>query len=94
MSARVADIRVGFMIRAGRFLDRSLQRVGLRRADVEAASRAQDADGAGDVAEAGLSPGGSIVVWLLGSPHTVRCCRVTRSRRAQAPARHEHDLPR
>ncbi len=45
-------------------MDRSLRREGLRRADVEAALRAQGADGAGDVAEAGLSPGGSIVVWL------------------------------
>jgi uncharacterized membrane protein YcaP (DUF421 family) len=52
------------LIRNGRFLDRSLRREGLRRADVEAALRAQGADGAGDVAEAGLSPGGSIVVWL------------------------------
>ncbi|MGY1609319.1 YetF domain-containing protein, partial [Geodermatophilus sp. SYSU D00700] len=52
------------LIRHGRFLDRSLRREGLRRADVEAALRAQGADGAGDVAEAGLGPGGSIVVWL------------------------------
>jgi uncharacterized membrane protein YcaP (DUF421 family) len=48
----------------GRFLDGALRREGLRRADVEAALRAQGADGAGDVAEASLSPGGSIVVWL------------------------------
>ncbi|MGY1663805.1 YetF domain-containing protein [Geodermatophilus sp. SYSU D00705] len=52
------------LIRDGRFLDRLLRREGLRRADVEAALRAQGADGAGDVAEAALSPGGSIVVWL------------------------------
>ena len=52
------------LIRDGRFLDRFLRREGLRRADVEAALRAQGADGAGDVAEAALSPGGSIVVWL------------------------------
>jgi uncharacterized membrane protein YcaP (DUF421 family) len=52
------------LIRDGQFLDRSLRMEGLRRADVEAALRAQGADGAGDVAEAGLSPGGSIVVWL------------------------------
>ncbi|MCV2491944.1 DUF421 domain-containing protein [Geodermatophilus sp. YIM 151500] len=52
------------LIRDGRFLDRFLRREGLRRADVEAALRAQGADGAGDVAEASLSPGGSIVVWL------------------------------
>jgi uncharacterized membrane protein YcaP (DUF421 family) len=52
------------LIRDGRFLDRSLRKEGLRRADVEAALRAQGADGAGDVAEAGLSPGGNIVVWL------------------------------
>jgi len=52
------------LIRDGRFLDRFLRREGLRRADVEAALRAKGADGAGDVAEAGLGPGGSIVVWL------------------------------
>src|SRR4051794_958785 len=52
------------LVRDGRFLDRSLRREGLRRADVEAALRAQGADGAGDVAQASLSPGGSIVVWL------------------------------
>ncbi|MGY1681152.1 DUF421 domain-containing protein [Geodermatophilus sp. SYSU D01176] len=52
------------LIRDGRFLDGFLRREGLRRADVEAALRAQGADGAGDVAEAALSPGGTIVVWL------------------------------
>jgi uncharacterized membrane protein YcaP (DUF421 family) len=52
------------LVKDGRFLDRSLRLEGLRRADVEAALRAQGADGAGDVAEASLSPGGSIVVWL------------------------------
>jgi uncharacterized membrane protein YcaP (DUF421 family) len=52
------------LVRDGRFLDGSLRREGLRRADVEAALRTQGADGAGDVAEASLSPGGSIVVWL------------------------------
>src|SRR5918911_4437419 len=52
------------LVRDGRFLDRSLRREGLRRADLEAALRAQGADGPGDVAEASLSPGGSIVVWL------------------------------
>src|SRR6266496_5877946 len=52
------------LVKDGRFLDRALRREGLRRADVEAALRAQNADGAPDVAEATLSPGGSIVVWL------------------------------
>jgi uncharacterized membrane protein YcaP (DUF421 family) len=52
------------LIRDGRFLDRSLRKEGLRRTDVEAVLRAQGADGAGDVAEAGLGPGGNIVVWL------------------------------
>jgi uncharacterized membrane protein YcaP (DUF421 family) len=55
------------LIRDGRFLDRFLRREGLRQADVEAALRAQGADGAGDVADASLSPGGSIVVWLKPS---------------------------
>jgi uncharacterized membrane protein YcaP (DUF421 family) len=52
------------LVSNGRFLNRSLRREGLRRADVEAALRAQGADGAGDVAQASLGPGGSIVVWL------------------------------
>jgi len=52
------------LVKDGRFIERSLRREGLRRADVEAALRAQGADGAADVAEASLSPGGSIVVWL------------------------------
>jgi uncharacterized membrane protein YcaP (DUF421 family) len=52
------------LVRDGRFLDRFLRKEGLRRPDVEAALRAQGAEGAGDVAEASLSPGGSIVVWL------------------------------
>ena len=52
------------LVRDGRFLDRSLRREGLRRADVEAALRTQGGEGVGDVAEASLSPGGSIVVWL------------------------------
>ncbi len=52
------------LVKDGQFVDRSLRKEGLRRADVEAALRAQNADGAIDVAEATLSPGGSIVVWL------------------------------
>lgn len=52
------------LVKDGRFVDRSLRREGLRRADVETALRAQGADGPADVAEATLSPGGSIVVWL------------------------------
>jgi uncharacterized membrane protein YcaP (DUF421 family) len=52
------------LVKDGRFIDRALLREGLRRADVEAALRGQNADGASDVAEASLSPGGSIVVWL------------------------------
>jgi uncharacterized membrane protein YcaP (DUF421 family) len=52
------------LVKDGRFVDRALRRQGLRRADVETALRAQGADGPIDVAEATLSPGGSIVVWL------------------------------
>ena len=52
------------LVKDGLFVDRSLRKEGLRRTDVEAALRAQNADGAADVAEATLSPGGSIVVWL------------------------------
>src|SRR6266540_3198323 len=39
-----------------RIVDRSLRKEGLRRADVEAALRAQNAGGAMDVADATLSP--------------------------------------
>lgn len=52
------------LVKDGRVVESALRREGLRRADVEAALRAQNADGAADVAEASLSPGGSIVVWL------------------------------
>lgn len=52
------------LVKDGRFVDKALRRQGLRRADVETALRAQGADGPIDVAEATLSPGGSIVVWL------------------------------
>jgi uncharacterized membrane protein YcaP (DUF421 family) len=52
------------LVKNGQFVASALKRQGLRRADVETALRAQGADGPGDVAEATLSPGGSIVVWL------------------------------
>jgi uncharacterized membrane protein YcaP (DUF421 family) len=52
------------LVKDGRFVDRELRRQGLRRSDVETELRAQGADGPVDVAEATLSPGGSIVVWL------------------------------
>src|SRR3954454_16153868 len=52
------------LVKDGQFVDRALRRQGLRRADVESALRAQGADGPVDVAEATLSAGGSIVVWL------------------------------
>lgn len=52
------------LVKDGHFVDSALRRQGLRRADVETALRAQGADGPVDVAEATLSPGGSIVVWL------------------------------
>jgi len=52
------------LVKDGRFVDAALRRQGLRRADVESALRAQGADGPQDVAEATLSGGGSIVVWL------------------------------
>lgn len=52
------------LVKDGAFVDGALRRQGLRRADVESALRAQGADGPGDVAEATLSAGGSIVVWL------------------------------
>src|SRR3954454_23500736 len=52
------------LVKDGQFVDTELRRQGLRRADVETALRAQGADGPEDVAEATLSAGGSIVVWL------------------------------
>lgn len=52
------------LVKDGVFVERTLRRQGLRRGDVETALRAQGADGPVDVAEATLSPGGSIIVWL------------------------------
>jgi uncharacterized membrane protein YcaP (DUF421 family) len=58
--AAVAGSRVRIRVgKDGRFIDRAQRREGLRRADVEAALRAQNADGAAEVAEATLSPAGA-----------------------------------
>src|SRR3954453_1636567 len=63
-TVRLLEGNDGALVKDGVFVDRALRREGLRRADVETALRAQGAEGPDDVAEATLSPGGSIVVWL------------------------------
>jgi uncharacterized membrane protein YcaP (DUF421 family) len=52
------------LVRDGRIDQRALHRIGLRRADLAAALRRQGASNAGEVREATLAPGGSIVVTL------------------------------
>jgi len=52
------------LVRDGVVVTAALRREGLRRADVEAALRVQNAGDASEVAEATLTPGGAIVVWL------------------------------
>jgi uncharacterized membrane protein YcaP (DUF421 family) len=63
-AVRLFEGRDVALVRDGAFVDRELRRQGLRRADVESQLRAQGADGPVDVAEATLSPGGNIIVWL------------------------------
>ncbi len=55
------------LIRDGRYDERALRREGLRRADVDAAVRRQNANDPGEVALATLEPGGTVVVTLKPS---------------------------
>jgi uncharacterized membrane protein YcaP (DUF421 family) len=52
------------LVHEGRIDQRALHRIGLRRADLAAALRRQGASNVGEVREASLAPGGSIVVTL------------------------------
>jgi uncharacterized membrane protein YcaP (DUF421 family) len=52
------------LVQDGRYVEPALRRAGLRKADVEVALRQQNANGPDEVAEATLTPGGAIIVWL------------------------------
>ncbi len=52
------------LVRDGRYIESALRREGLRKADIEVALRQQNANGPEEVAEATLTPGGAIIVWL------------------------------
>jgi uncharacterized membrane protein YcaP (DUF421 family) len=52
------------LVKDGRYIESALRREGLRKADIEVALRQQNANGAEEVAEATLTPGGAIIVWL------------------------------
>jgi uncharacterized membrane protein YcaP (DUF421 family) len=52
------------LVKDGRYLESALRREGLRKADIEVALRQQNANGPDEVAEATLTPGGAIIVWL------------------------------
>ncbi|RLV47794.1 DUF421 domain-containing protein [Nocardioides mangrovicus] len=52
------------LARDGAFVEKALRHEGLRRADVSAAVRRQNATGIGDVRELTLDPGGALVVEL------------------------------
>jgi uncharacterized membrane protein YcaP (DUF421 family) len=51
-------------VKDGRYIESALRREGLRKADIEVALRQQNANGPEEVAEATLTPGGAIIVWL------------------------------
>jgi uncharacterized membrane protein YcaP (DUF421 family) len=52
------------LVRQGRVVDHALRRIGVRRSQVEAAVRRQNAESLDDVDEATLEPGGVVVVQL------------------------------
>jgi uncharacterized membrane protein YcaP (DUF421 family) len=52
------------LVKDGHYLESALRREGLRKADIEVALRQQNANGPQEVAEATLTPGGAIIVWL------------------------------
>jgi uncharacterized membrane protein YcaP (DUF421 family) len=66
-SDRVATLVEGrptSIVRNGRWDGTALRRLGLRRADVDAAMRHQGARDVGDVEQASIEPGGALVVTL------------------------------
>jgi uncharacterized membrane protein YcaP (DUF421 family) len=52
------------LVKDGHYIESALHREGLRKADIEVALRQQNANGPEEVAEATLTPGGAIIVWL------------------------------
>lgn len=52
------------LVKDGRYIESALRREGLRKADIEVALRQQNANGPQEVAEATLTSGGAIIVWL------------------------------
>lgn len=52
------------LVKDGHYLESALRREGLRKADIEVALRQQNANGPQEVAEATLTPGGAVIVWL------------------------------
>jgi uncharacterized membrane protein YcaP (DUF421 family) len=52
------------LVKGGRYIESALRREGLRKADIEVVLRQQNANGPQEVAEATLTPGGAVVVWL------------------------------
>jgi uncharacterized membrane protein YcaP (DUF421 family) len=52
------------LVKDGRYIESALRREGLPKADIEVALRQQNANGPEEVAEATLTPGGAIIVWL------------------------------
>ncbi len=52
------------LVKDGRYLESALRREGLRKADIEVALRQQNGNGPDEVAEATLTPGGAVIVWL------------------------------
>src|ERR671937_1565148 len=61
------------LVKDGRYIESALRRAGLRKADVEVALRQQNAAGPDEVAEATLTPGGAIIVWLKPEAMAARC---------------------
>ena len=63
--ARLLEGTATVLARDGRWDDRALRAEGLRRADVEAALRRQNANRVEEVEEISIEPGGAIVVTLM-----------------------------
>jgi uncharacterized membrane protein YcaP (DUF421 family) len=63
-AARLLEGTATVLARDGRWIDRALRSEGLRRADVEAALRRQNANRVEEVQEISIEPGGAIVVTL------------------------------
>lgn len=62
--ARILDGTPAVLLRDGKFIDSAMRREGLRRDDVEAMLRRQNANDASEVSLLTLAPGGALVVQL------------------------------